>query len=79
MKPRIRLVTSLQPRERRKKLYSVLKRGRKAYPNSASLRKRWIRARLLLGSKKPAVRIGCQRDIKFARTLREAGIFGGIA
>lgn len=79
MKQRIRLVANQTRRERRLRLYAVLKRGRKAYPNSAALRKRWIRARLSLGNKKPQVRIGCQRDIKFARTLREAGIFGGIA
>lgn len=53
----------------------LLKKSRSIYGNK-TLRHRWVRAKLALGERKPAVDIGIERvdTSRFPRTAKEAGI-----
>lgn len=61
--------------ERRQFLRRVCKTARNLYGYNRALRKKWIRARLLMGAMEPRVRIGSSNvHVIFPRTLREAGV-----
>lgn len=73
MQPRIRLHLASRPsRRRRAALYALIRASHGIYKNR-SLRHKWIKARLILGSQAPKVRMGREEQIAFPRTRREAG------
>lgn len=70
-----RAMREAEQRTEREALYAVLRAARRHYPHNALLRKRWVRAKLALAGCKPKVRIGCDhREVRFYRSMREAGI-----
>lgn len=63
------------------RVHRLRERAAVLFPESESLQEKWVQARIRLriyGCRRPRVRIGCQPDITFPRSLREAGIYGDI-
>lgn len=71
-KPRIRMAVTQTERKRRLRLYAILKRSRAAYPHNRALRLKWIKAKLLIGTMQPKVKVGLECRTTFPRTTAEA-------
>jgi hypothetical protein len=68
MKRRLRQVSVQSARQRRERLYALIRQSHSIYAHSAALRKKWIRARLALGNRQPKVTVGLEQIATFART-----------
>ena len=74
----LRLVRTSQMSRNVRYVQRLRDRAQQLFPQSQSLAEKWVSAKLTLGHVQPKVRIGCERNITFPRTLREAGIPGAI-
>ena len=64
------------------RVHRLRERAKALFPDAESLQEKWVQTRLRMrqiGCRRPRVRIGCQKDITFPRTLRAAGIQGGLS